>query len=90
LLGYDLKGEIHINLPDGTMMLLFSDPARFWEVFWEALGPIILPMMVGAIPLGGAVAVALYFLVYKAVASYQEHRRHLLSERRRQLEQLAE
>ena len=90
LLGYDLKGEIHIHLPDGTMMLLFSDPARFWDVFWGALGPIILPMLVGAFPVGGPVALALYFLVYKGVASYQEHRRTLLSERRRQLEQLAE
>ncbi len=90
MLGYDLKGEIHIHLPHGTMMLFFSDPVRFWEVFWEAMGPIIVPMSVGALPIGLPVAIAAYFLVRKTVHAYQHRRRHLLQTRRRQLEQPAE
>ena len=85
ILGYDLKSEITINLPHGFGMMLFTHPAEFFHVFWEVMSPIILPMLVGALPLGGAVGLGFYFLVRKAVREYQERRRARLAERRRQL-----
>ncbi len=86
ILGYDLKSEISIDLPHGFWMMLFTQPGTFFHMFWEALGPILLPMLVGAIPIGGAVGIGLYFLVYKAVARYQERRRERLDTRRRHLQ----
>ena len=67
-------------------MMLFTQPGEFFHMFWEALGPILLPMLVGSLPIGGTVGVIMYFLVYKAVARYQERRRERLELRRRQLQ----
>ncbi len=86
ILGYDLKSEITIDLPQGFWMMLFTQPAEFFHMFWEALGPILLPMLVGSLPIGGAFGIVIYFLVYKAVARYQERRRERLELRRRQLQ----
>lgn len=86
LLGYDLKSEITIDLPHGFWLLLFTDPGRFAELFWEVLGPIILPMLVGSLPIGGAFGLGIYFLVRKAVARYQQRRSERLAARRRQLQ----
>jgi len=81
LLGYEHRGEIHIELPDGMWHLLLHDPAAFGEAFWEALGPVILPMTVGALPLGGICAVICYMLVKPAVERYQERRRQAIARR---------
>ncbi len=86
LLGYDLKSEITIDLPHGFWMWLFTDPGHFAKVFWEVMGPIIVPMSVGALPIGGLVGLAVYFLVYQTVASYQQRRRERLEARRRELQ----
>ncbi len=89
LLGYDLKSEIHINLPHGFWLLAITHPGQFAHVFWEVLGPIILPMLVGALPIGGAFGIAVYFLVRTAVRRYQQRRSARLAERRRQLRRQA-
>jgi uncharacterized protein (DUF2062 family) len=44
--------------------------------------PIIEPMVVGSIPIGLAAGCIVYFIVYKAVAAYQEARRKRLAGRR--------
>ncbi len=89
MLGYDLKSDITIHLPEGFWMLLFTHPGAFVHHFWEAMGPIIVPMMVGAVPIGGVVALGIYFLVLKAVRSYQCRRRERLQARRQQLQRQA-
>ena len=89
MLGYDLKSEITIDLPHGFGMMLLTQPGEALSLFWEVMSPIILPMMVGALPLGSIAGLAFYFLVYKAVAEYQERRRARLAARRRQLQSQA-
>ncbi len=81
LLGYEHKGEIHIALPHGFWGLLLHDPAAFGRAFWDALGPVIVPMSVGALPLGGLCGVFFYFLVRKAVERYQARRREVIARR---------
>ena len=81
-LGYRERSVIHIDLPDGIMVLLFTRPAEFWRVFWFAIDPYIVPMTVGGIPLGLACGVAVYVIVRSAVAGYQHRRRARLCKAR--------
>lgn len=81
LLGYEHRSEIVIDLPHGFWLMLVRDFGGFWKQFWEVLGPIIVPMMVGALPLGAVVGLVVYFLVRPAVASYQRRRQALLNRR---------
>lgn len=47
---------------------------------WDALMPVIKPMLVGAVPLGIVAWVGFYFLVKAIVRSFQEARRRRLAE----------
>jgi len=49
---------------------------------WNQLWPIVEPMTIGAIPLGLAVGLVVYLLVYKAVLAYREARAQRFAERR--------
>ncbi len=71
--------DVNLYLPDGTMLLLFQDPAEFWRIMWEAIGPVLVPMLVGCVPVGLVVAAVLYFLVRPAVRGYQARRRARLA-----------
>jgi uncharacterized protein len=46
------------------------------------IGPLIKPMLVGALPLGLTAGAIVYLLIYKAVSAYQETRRRRLAGRR--------
>ncbi|WP_371326958.1 DUF2062 domain-containing protein [Stappia sp. ES.058] len=54
----------------------------FFERSLDTLLPLIKPMLVGAMPLGLAIGVASYFLVYYSVRTYQRSRRVRLAARR--------
>ena len=47
----------------------------------EQIWPLIKPMLVGSIPLGLAAGCVIYFIVYKAVRTYQDARRDRLANR---------
>lgn len=81
LLGYEHRNEIVIDLPHGLWLNLVHDFGGFWKQFWEVMGPIIVPMMVGALPLGAAVGIIAYLLVRPTVASYQRRRQAALNRR---------
>jgi hypothetical protein len=84
LLGYETREKIDISLPEGTLRLILSDPSEFWRQVWGILKPVILPMSIGAIPLGLAGAAISYLLVRWAVAGYQRRRVVRLAARVRQ------
>ena len=52
------------------------------ETGWEAIEPLLLPMMIGAIPLSILVGLTVYALTRSAVGMYQEGRRKKLAEKR--------
>ena len=82
LLGYDHRDELSLSMPDGTFWLLFTNPVEFWQVFWGALGPVLVPMMLGSLPLGIVCALIMYFTLYPAVEGYQKRRKQKLQRRR--------
>ncbi|HHI82589.1 MAG TPA: DUF2062 domain-containing protein [Rhizobiales bacterium] len=81
LLGLEHKSHVDLSLPDGTFMLLFSDPAAFWQALWSVIGPLMVPMLIGAFALGIPVSVFFYFLLKPMVATFQERRRARLAAR---------
>jgi uncharacterized protein (DUF2062 family) len=49
---------------------------------FEQILPLLKPMLVGSVPLGLAVAIPIYLIVYKTVSAYQQARRKRFGERR--------
>ncbi|ADZ70323.1 DUF2062 domain-containing protein [Polymorphum gilvum] len=47
---------------------------------FDALWPLIKPMLIGAVPLGSVVAIIFYVLVYQGVRAYQDRRRRRMSD----------
>ena len=86
LLGYQRRHNVDITLPEGTIWLLFSDPAAFFETVWTAVGPYFVPMLIGSIPLGVATSVAFYFILRPIVERYQMRRREKLQRKRQSRE----
>lgn len=82
ILGMEHKSSIDISLPHGTFALLLTDPSRFGEVIWEVIGPYLIPMLIGSIPLGLICFISLYFLMRTLIASYQQRRRNRLARAR--------
>jgi len=83
LLGKEAVHNAHIQMPDGMLKLLFTHPVVFWDVFWGALGPYIVPMIVGSIPLGILIATICYVIVRPAVDAYQATRKARIAKRRK-------
>lgn len=75
LLGLDAKSEVDLSLPDGTMMLLFTNPALFGETLWGAIGPYFVPMLIGSLPPGLFTGVLFYFMLRPVITKYKERRR---------------
>ena len=74
LLGYDLRSSVEINLPEGMLLQLLTDPVEFWRTIWGQIGRFVVPMTVGSIPIGLAVSAVIYYMVRAVVAAYQDRR----------------
>ena len=77
------------NYELGQMLLGRSNPVaphqlgqQFASRSLEQIWPLVKPMTLGAIPLGLATGCMIYFLVYNAVAAYQDARRERFADRR--------
>lgn len=82
LLGYDLRSSFEINLPDGMLLQLLTHPVEFWRLIWGELGRFVVPMTVGSLPIGLAVAALIYYIVRPTVAAYQNRRQSRLVKER--------
>ena len=63
---------------------------EFLHQSWEQIMPVVMPMTVGAMPLGLAAGGIVYLIVYKAVSAYREGRSRRLAERHSQASAPAE
>lgn len=82
LLGEPPQDQIDIGLHDSSLSLLHH-PVAFLTALWRTVEPIILPMLIGGVPLGLLVGALCYFGVRAAIIklkSYQALRRSKLSE----------
>ena len=78
MLGREQKSEINISLPEGFWSRVMTEPGLAMGQFWEIVGPVFVPMLVGGIPLGLMFAIIAYFPVKTAVETFQERRRDRL------------
>ena len=84
LLGRETTDKIDLSLPSGFWLNIFSQPLQAIEQFWDVVGPFIVPMTVGGIPLGVIAAIIGYFPIRSAVRTFQDRRREkLLAARQR-------
>jgi uncharacterized protein (DUF2062 family) len=86
LLGHATRDNVAIDLPEGFLWLLFSDPALFWHDFWRMLEPVLWPMSIGATALGLPLSLAFYLVLRRIVEGYQHRRRRRRHMRERQAE----
>ncbi len=78
LLGREQKSEVNISLPADFWGELLINPGLAFSKFWEVIGPVLVPMLAGGLPLGLALATISYFPVKAAVETFQERRREQL------------
>ncbi|MGI9371130.1 MAG: DUF2062 domain-containing protein [Hyphomicrobiales bacterium] len=78
ILGRETAEQIDITLPHGIWWRLFTEPTLAFEQFWSVVGPFMVPMTVGGIPLGLLVGTIGYFPIRAAVRGFQDRRREKL------------
>ncbi|NNF79700.1 MAG: DUF2062 domain-containing protein [Rhizobiales bacterium] len=78
LLGREQKSEINISLPEGFWTRVLTEPGLALDQFWDIVGPVLVPMLIGGLPLGLMFAIIAYFPVRTAVETFQERRRDRL------------
>ena len=84
LLGQETADHIDLSLPSGFWLSIFSTPQLAFQEFWDVVGPFVVPMTVGGLPLGVIAAVLGYFPIRSAVRSFQDRRREKLTSGGRQ------
>ncbi len=80
MLGRELKWEVDINFPSDFWVNIFVFPGTALEQFWNAVGPFLVSMLVGSIPLGLVFALISYFPIKAAVENFQQRRNKRLFE----------
>lgn len=75
LLGHELKSDIDLTLPHGFWLRMFHHPSLAWDQFADVVGPYILPMIAGGLPLGILISLLAYFPIRSGVQTYQHRRR---------------
>ncbi len=83
LLGREQKTELNISLPSDFWGNLFMHPGLAMGQFWDTVGPVLVPMLVGGAPLGIIFATGSYFPVRATVETFQQRRRERLLTRSR-------
>ena len=78
LLGGEQKSELLLELPSDFWGNLFMHPGVAFSQFWDVVGPVLMPMLAGGLPLGLAFGTVSYFPVKAAVRSFQNGRRERL------------
>jgi uncharacterized protein len=78
LIGEHIRDEFVYDGPKLTSAFFFANPIGMIDELWAVLAPVFLPMMLGSIVLGLAVAVPAYFAVRAAAVAHQRRRRSRL------------
>jgi uncharacterized protein (DUF2062 family) len=78
LIGEQIKEDFAFKSPAFTFSYIVTDPVQAAYDLWEILAPVFVPMMLGSVVLGLAVAVPCYFAARAAVDAHQRRRRSKL------------
>jgi uncharacterized protein (DUF2062 family) len=75
LIGEHIRDEFIYDGPNLTFGIFFANPVHMADELWAVLAPVFLPMMLGSIVLGLAMAMPAYFAVRAAALAQQKRRR---------------
>ncbi len=78
IMGREAAESIDLSLPKGFWLSILHNPQMAFQQFWDVVGPFLVPMTVGGIPLGIVAAVIGYFPIRSTVRSFQDRRRQKL------------
>lgn len=78
LIGGRIREDFVFQAPKLTFDYIVTDPVQLANELWTILAPVFLPMMLGSIILGLAVAIPAYFAARAAVDAHQRRRRSRL------------
>jgi uncharacterized protein (DUF2062 family) len=81
LIGERIREDFVFEGPKLTFDYFVTDPLQVASELWDILAPVFLPMMLGSILLGLAVAVPVYFAARAFVDAHQRRRRSRLRTR---------
>jgi hypothetical protein len=79
MLGMDLRSSVDISVHHASGHGFISHPIETVGMIWRTVEPIILPMMIGGIPLGLIAGIICYFPIRALVSRFQERRRDALA-----------
>ena len=74
LLGLAAKDKLEIQITDESVGIWNDGPIAFLQVLWNSIEPVIMPMLLGGIPLGVLCATISYFFVRSTVQQFKSRR----------------
>jgi uncharacterized protein (DUF2062 family) len=74
VLGMEANQDVDLEGPAQGLWYVLTSPSVMWTDVWSTLMPLIGPMLVGALLLGGPIAGIIYLVVRVAVGAYQRRR----------------
>jgi hypothetical protein len=75
VLGLEGRHDVDLAGPAAGLWYVLTSPSVMWTDVWSSLLPLIGPMMVGALLLGGVISVFFYIGARIIVGAYQRSRR---------------
>ena len=75
MLGLRTVEEIDIQIADGSVGFWSDGPVAFATTLWQSVEPVILPMVLGGIPLGLICGAICYFVVRGTVQQFKARRK---------------
>ena len=73
-LGLAAKDKLEIHLTDESVGIWNDGPIAFLQMLWNSVEPVIMPMLLGGIPLGVFCAAICYFFVRSTVQELKSRR----------------
>ena len=81
LIGEQISEDFVFQGPELTWSYIVTDPIHVASELWASLAPVFLPMMLGSLIMGMAVAIPAYFSARALVDAHQRRRRDNLRSR---------
>jgi uncharacterized protein (DUF2062 family) len=74
MLGMAARDRVEISMAEETHRFWSDGPIAAMQMLWHSIEPLLLPMLLGGVPLGLAFAVGSYFLVRASIGQFKVRR----------------
>jgi uncharacterized protein len=74
MLGLAAKDRVELPVADNGVSFWSDGPIAALQMLWSSIEPLLMPMLLGGVPLGVLFAVACYFLVRASITQFKAKR----------------